>query len=107
MGRNYYFQIGDDVKMNMSIESAYNKSIETLVLWIKNEVDFNRTQVIFRTYAPAHNRLVSIFVFFFLNISINYYCLVKFCSCIRIGKSASNFLVNRYCSVTSIMVCFI
>ncbi|XXG54446.1 hypothetical protein AAC387_Pa03g2321 [Persea americana] len=50
-----YFQIGNNVKTNMSIESAYRKSIETLFLWISREADSSRT-VIFRTYAPAHYR---------------------------------------------------
>ncbi|KAJ8636603.1 hypothetical protein MRB53_010870 [Persea americana] len=53
--RGCYFQISNKVKTNMSIESAYRKSIETLFLWISREVDSSKT-VIFRTYAPAHYR---------------------------------------------------
>ncbi|XP_058077744.1 protein trichome birefringence-like 10 [Magnolia sinica] len=51
-----YFQIGNDVKMEMSVESAYKRSIETLVDWIGRDVNINKTQVVFRTYAPVHFR---------------------------------------------------
>ncbi|KAI7747807.1 hypothetical protein M8C21_017024 [Ambrosia artemisiifolia] len=51
-----YFQEADGVKMNMSIETAYRKSIETIVDWISKEVDTNKTQVIFRGYSPVHFR---------------------------------------------------
>lgn len=46
--------------MEMSVESAYHRSIKTLFDWINNEVDTNKTQVVFRTYAPVHFRLVQL-----------------------------------------------
>ncbi|KAI7982409.1 Protein trichome birefringence-like 10 [Camellia lanceoleosa] len=49
-----YFQEGEEVKMEMSVESAFQRSIKTLVEWIDNEVDLNKTKVFFRTYAPVH-----------------------------------------------------
>ncbi|XAR61214.1 hypothetical protein NMG60_11034853 [Bertholletia excelsa] len=49
-----YFQEGKEVKMDMRVESAFRRSIETLVEWIGNEVDLNKTQVLFRSYAPVH-----------------------------------------------------
>ncbi|KAF5732758.1 protein trichome birefringence-like 10 [Tripterygium wilfordii] len=52
--RGIYFQEGKELKMNMSVETAYQRSIETLIDWIGNEVDMSKTQVFFRTYAPAH-----------------------------------------------------
>ncbi|KAL5982566.1 hypothetical protein ACLOJK_016640 [Asimina triloba] len=39
-----YFQIGKNVKMKLSVESAYKKSIETLVGWISKEVNLSKTQ---------------------------------------------------------------
>lgn len=51
-----YFQVGEDVKMEMSVESAYGRSIETLVDWIGREVNTSKTKVFFRTYAPVHFR---------------------------------------------------
>ncbi|KAM3327510.1 hypothetical protein P3S68_012404 [Capsicum galapagoense] len=42
--------------MTMSIETAYRKSISTLVDWIGREVNMTKTHVVFRTYAPVHFR---------------------------------------------------
>ncbi|KAJ1433055.1 PC-Esterase [Sesbania bispinosa] len=51
-----YFQIGKDVKMNMTTEDAFRKSVETVIDWIASEVNTNKTYVLFRTYAPVHFR---------------------------------------------------
>ncbi|GLT78442.1 hypothetical protein SLA2020_499780 [Shorea laevis] len=51
-----YFQEGTEVKMEMKIEDAYRRSIETVIQWIHNEVNANKTQVFFRTFAPVHFR---------------------------------------------------
>ncbi|KAJ7972809.1 Trichome birefringence-like family [Quillaja saponaria] len=51
-----YFQIGEEVKMNMSIENAFRKSIETVTNRISSEVNLTKTYVLFRTYAPVHFR---------------------------------------------------
>ncbi|XP_019701317.1 protein trichome birefringence-like 11 isoform X1 [Elaeis guineensis] len=50
----HYFQEGKEVKMKMSVESAYQRSIRTLFDWINREVNMSKTQVIFRTYSPVH-----------------------------------------------------
>ncbi|TXG71977.1 hypothetical protein EZV62_000556 [Acer yangbiense] len=42
--------------MKMKVEHAYRRSIETVVHWIHNEVNTNKTQVFFRTFAPVHFR---------------------------------------------------
>ncbi|GAB4851131.1 Protein trichome birefringence-like 10 [Ancistrocladus abbreviatus] len=47
---------GAEVKMGMEVESAYRRSIETVVDWINREVNTSKTQVFFRTYAPVHFR---------------------------------------------------
>ncbi|THG06907.1 hypothetical protein TEA_016629 [Camellia sinensis var. sinensis] len=54
--RGCYFQEGEKVKMEMSVESALRRAIETMVDWIGSEVNLSKTQVIFRSYAPVHFR---------------------------------------------------
>lgn len=51
-----YFQEGGELKMTMSVESAFRRSIETLVNFIDKEVNLSKTQVLFRSYAPVHFR---------------------------------------------------
>ncbi|PQQ09945.1 protein trichome birefringence-like 10 isoform X2 [Prunus yedoensis var. nudiflora] len=49
-----YFQEGEEVKMNMTVKTAYRRSIETVIDWIGSEVNMSKTYVLFRTYAPVH-----------------------------------------------------
>jgi len=49
--------------MNMTTEEAFRKSMETVVHWIANEVNINKTYVLFRTYAPVHFRFALTFKF--------------------------------------------
>ncbi|KAM3273750.1 hypothetical protein ACQJBY_043134 [Aegilops geniculata] len=51
-----YFQEGSEVKMEMTVTDAYQKSIRTLFNWLHKEVNTSKTHVIFRTYAPVHFR---------------------------------------------------
>ncbi|RZC55391.1 hypothetical protein C5167_014234 [Papaver somniferum] len=51
-----YFQVGKKLRMNMTVEQAYERSIETLVHWLGTEVNTSKTQVFYRTYAPVHFR---------------------------------------------------
>ncbi|KAI3459355.1 hypothetical protein Pfo_016018 [Paulownia fortunei] len=51
-----YFQEGSEVKMDMTVDTAYRKSLETVMGWINREVNTTKTQVFFRTYAPVHFR---------------------------------------------------
>ncbi|KAF3962471.1 hypothetical protein CMV_013022 [Castanea mollissima] len=51
-----YFQEGAEVKMDMKVEHAYRRSIETVSHWIHTELNSSKTQVFFRTYAPVHFR---------------------------------------------------
>ncbi|XP_042476066.1 protein trichome birefringence-like 11 isoform X2 [Macadamia integrifolia] len=53
-----YFQEGKNVKFDMSVESAYQRSIETLVDWIGREVNTSKTRIFFRTFAPVHFSLI-------------------------------------------------
>ncbi|XLT32578.1 hypothetical protein HN873_063870 [Arachis hypogaea] len=52
----YYFQQGMEVKVEMKVEDAYRKSMETVLNWIQDTVNLNKSQVFFRTYAPVHFR---------------------------------------------------
>ncbi|XP_074268949.1 protein trichome birefringence-like 11 [Silene latifolia] len=49
-----YFQEGNEVKMNMTVETAFRRSIETLVSWVDSQVNVTKTSVYFRSYAPVH-----------------------------------------------------
>ncbi|KAG7555796.1 PC-Esterase [Arabidopsis suecica] len=51
-----YFQEGEKVRMRMKIEHAYRRAMKTVMKWIQEEVDANKTQVFFRTFAPVHFR---------------------------------------------------
>ncbi|KAF3670135.1 Protein trichome birefringence-like 11 [Capsicum annuum] len=51
-----YFQEGRKVNMTMNVETAFQKSIVTLIDWIGREVNMSKTKVFFRTYAPVHFR---------------------------------------------------
>ncbi|CAA6654141.1 unnamed protein product [Spirodela intermedia] len=52
----YYFQVGNRVKMEMTMEQAYRKSIETLLDWVGRDVNPRKTLVVLRSYAPIHFR---------------------------------------------------
>ncbi|KAG6480150.1 protein trichome birefringence-like 10 [Zingiber officinale] len=51
-----YFQEGNQVAIEMSVDEAYQRAMQTLFQWIHKEVNRSKTQVIFRTYAPPHFR---------------------------------------------------
>ncbi|KAJ0112068.1 hypothetical protein Patl1_03409 [Pistacia atlantica] len=51
-----YFEEGAKVNMEMSVETAFQRSIETLIDWIGCQVNMSKTQVLFRTFAPVHFR---------------------------------------------------
>ncbi|KAK1628827.1 hypothetical protein QYE76_003142 [Lolium multiflorum] len=51
-----YFQEGNQVKMEMTVHDAYERSIQTLFNWLHKEVNTSKTHVMFRTYAPVHFR---------------------------------------------------
>ncbi|CAA7056027.1 unnamed protein product [Microthlaspi erraticum] len=54
--RGCYFQEGEEAKLDMSVDDAYKRAIETVVKWIQTEVDSNKTRAFFRTFAPLHFR---------------------------------------------------
>ncbi|XP_015161288.1 protein trichome birefringence-like 10 [Solanum tuberosum] len=54
--RGCYFQEGGKINMTMDVETAFQKSIVTLVNWIGREVNMSKTKIFFRTYSPVHFR---------------------------------------------------
>ncbi|KAJ9687048.1 hypothetical protein PVL29_015772 [Vitis rotundifolia] len=42
------------LRMEMSVDDAYMRSLKILLDWVTNHVNMNETQVFFRTYAPVH-----------------------------------------------------
>uniref|UniRef100_A0A0E0LP79 Uncharacterized protein n=1 Tax=Oryza punctata TaxID=4537 RepID=A0A0E0LP79_ORYPU len=51
-----YFQVGKKLRLDMSIEAAYQRAMSTLTSWVHLEVNPHKSLVIFRTYSPAHTR---------------------------------------------------
>ncbi|CAN6206309.1 unnamed protein product [Urochloa humidicola] len=51
-----YFQDGKKLRLNMSVEDAYQRAIGTLHKWVQKEVNATKTMVVLRTYSPAHVR---------------------------------------------------
>ncbi|XP_044455542.1 protein trichome birefringence-like 11 [Triticum aestivum] len=54
-----YFQEGKRLRLDMSVEAAYQRAMDTVHEWVQKEVDAGKTLAVFRTYSPAHNRHVS------------------------------------------------
>lgn len=55
--RGCYFQVGEEVKLEMRVDDAYAKSLETVLHWLHSQVNLSKTQVFFRTFSPVHFRL--------------------------------------------------
>ncbi|CAN8321051.1 unnamed protein product [Cochlearia groenlandica] len=49
-----YFQVGNSLRLGMSIPAAYRVALETWSSWIEDKIDPNRTRVLFRTFEPSH-----------------------------------------------------
>ncbi|CAO2824215.1 unnamed protein product [Amaranthus hypochondriacus] len=49
-----YFEEGGVLKSNMTVDTAFKRSIETLLNWIDTQVNTTKTSVFFRSYAPVH-----------------------------------------------------
>eukprot|EP00257_Ricinus_communis_P015616 XP_015573573.1 protein trichome berefringence-like 7 isoform X2 [Ricinus communis] len=49
-----YFQVGNSVKLGMSIPAAFRIALDTWALWVQNTIDTNKTRVFFRTFEPSH-----------------------------------------------------
>ncbi|RLN33007.1 protein trichome birefringence-like 11 [Panicum miliaceum] len=51
-----YFQDGKKLRLNMSVEDAYQRAMGTLRRWVQQEVNAAKTLAVLRTYSPAHVR---------------------------------------------------
>ncbi|XP_023007170.1 protein trichome berefringence-like 7 isoform X1 [Cucurbita maxima] len=49
-----YFQVGNSLKLGMSIPTAFEVALRTWASWIEENIDTNRTHVFFRTFEPSH-----------------------------------------------------
>ncbi|WJX53695.1 Protein trichome berefringence-like 7 [Trifolium repens] len=49
-----YFQVGNSLKLGMSIPSAYKIALQTWTSWVERKIDKKRTRVFFRTFEPSH-----------------------------------------------------
>jgi len=54
-GRGCYFQEGNEINMDMDLETAFTKSMQTLGTWLDAELS-PKTQVFFRSFASVHFR---------------------------------------------------
>lgn len=54
--RGCYFQERLEIKMDMEVETAYKRSLQTVLDFVHRELNTSKTQVFFRTYAPVHFR---------------------------------------------------
>jgi len=50
-----YFQVGNEINMDMDLETAFAKSLRTLVEWVDANVS-PKTQIFFRSFASVHFR---------------------------------------------------
>lgn len=49
-----YFEDRGEIKMNMSIEAAYRRAMETVVDFVYTQLGKDNTRIFFRTYSPNH-----------------------------------------------------
>ncbi|KAJ0495421.1 putative PC-Esterase, trichome birefringence-like family [Helianthus annuus] len=52
-GENYY-QEGDHVYPRLKVLDAYKRALATWARWVDENIDINKTQVIFRGYSVTH-----------------------------------------------------
>jgi hypothetical protein len=55
--RGCYFQVGNEINMDMDLETAFAKSLRTLVEWVDANVS-PKTQIFFRSFASVHFRYI-------------------------------------------------
>lgn len=54
--RGCYFQVGDSLKLGMSIPTAFKVALDTWASWVDRTIDQRRTRVFIRTFEPSHWR---------------------------------------------------
>ncbi|KAM7513787.1 hypothetical protein LguiA_003916 [Lonicera macranthoides] len=53
-GTGCYFQVGNSLKLGMTIASAFRTAVETWSSWVETMINPNRTHIFFRTFEPSH-----------------------------------------------------
>lgn len=61
--------------MDMGVETAYRRSIETVIAWIGSQVNMNKTHVFFRTFAPVHFRFALLLGIAKVSSLLDFYCI--------------------------------
>lgn len=51
-----YFQVGNSLKLGMSIPTAFRLALETWASWIEQTINTSKTHIFFRTFEPSHWR---------------------------------------------------
>ncbi|KAL2632809.1 hypothetical protein R1flu_004288 [Riccia fluitans] len=52
--RGVYFEMGKQLMRGMKVDAAHLRALKTVTSWVSDNVDFNRTQVFFRSFEPSH-----------------------------------------------------
>ncbi|KAK4393790.1 protein trichome berefringence-like 7 [Sesamum angolense] len=51
-----YFQVGESLKLGMSIATAFRTALQTWASWVDSTIDPEKTRIFFRTFEPSHWR---------------------------------------------------
>jgi hypothetical protein len=54
--RNCYFQERNELKMDMTLETGFQRALQTWGKWMEDNLDTEKTHVIFRSFSPVHFR---------------------------------------------------
>ncbi|KAL3528045.1 hypothetical protein ACH5RR_012701 [Cinchona calisaya] len=53
-GTGCYFQVGNSLKLGLSIGTAFRTAMDTWSSWVDTMINPNKTRVFFRTFEPSH-----------------------------------------------------
>ncbi|KAH6769457.1 TRICHOME BIREFRINGENCE-LIKE 7 [Perilla frutescens var. frutescens] len=55
-GTGCYFQVGESLKLGMTIATAFRTALQTWASWVDSMINPEKTQIFFRTFEPSHWR---------------------------------------------------
>ncbi|XP_047956167.1 protein trichome berefringence-like 7 [Salvia hispanica] len=55
-GTGCYFQVGESLKLEMTIGTAFRTALQTWSSWVDSMINPEKTQIFFRTFEPSHWR---------------------------------------------------
>ncbi|KAL0449805.1 UNVERIFIED_CONTAM: protein trichome berefringence-like 7 [Sesamum latifolium] len=55
-GTGCYFQVGESLKLGMSIATAFRTALQTWASWVDSNINPEKTRIFFRTFEPSHWR---------------------------------------------------